>query len=52
MASIRVTPETLETEGNDLIGYGGDLASIVRLMKSSMDGMDLLRMHTLICIHL
>lgn len=29
MASIRVTPETLESEGNDLIGYGGDLADIL-----------------------
>lgn len=29
MASIRVTPETLEAEGNDLIGFGGDLADIL-----------------------
>lgn len=29
MASIRVTPETLESQGNDLIGYAGDLSDIL-----------------------
>ena len=34
MAGIRVTPETLSGQGNDLIGYAGDLADIL----SSIDG--------------
>ena len=34
MAGIRVTPETLSDQGNDLIGYAGDLADIL----SSIDG--------------
>ena len=34
MANIRVTPETLNSQGNDLIGYAGDLAEIL----SSIDG--------------
>ncbi len=29
MANIRVTPETLSSQGNDLIGYAGDLAEIL-----------------------
>ena len=29
MASIRVTPETLNTQGTDLIGYSGDLSDIL-----------------------
>lgn len=29
MANIRVTPETLNAQGNDLIGYAGDLADIL-----------------------
>ncbi len=29
MASIRVTPEMLSSQGNDLIGYSGDLADIL-----------------------
>lgn len=37
MASIRVTPETLETEGNDLIGYGGDLADILSLIDGKIN---------------
>ena len=37
MASIRVTPETLETEGNDLIGYGGDLADILSSIDSKIN---------------
>ncbi len=34
MASIRVTPETLSSEGKDLIAYGGDLADVLK----SIDG--------------
>ena len=37
MASIWVTPETLETEGNDLIGYGGDLADILSSIDSKIN---------------
>ena len=37
MASIRVTPETLETEGNDLIGYGGDLADILSSIDTKIN---------------
>lgn len=37
MASIRVTPETLESEGNDLIGYGGDLADILSSIDSKIN---------------
>ena len=37
MASIRGTPETLETEGNDLIGYGGDLADILSSIDSKIN---------------
>lgn len=37
MASIRVTPETLETEGNDLIGYGGDLADILNSIDTKIN---------------
>lgn len=44
MASIRVTPETLESEGNDLIGYSGDLADILELIDNKIteiiDGWD------------
>lgn len=37
MASIRVTPETLESEGNDLIGYGGDLADILSSIDTKIN---------------
>lgn len=37
MASIRVTPETLETQGKDLIGYGGDLADILKSIDSKIN---------------
>lgn len=37
MASIRVTPETLETEGNDLIEYGGDLAEILSSIETKIN---------------
>lgn len=44
MASIRVTPETLETQGNDLIGYAGDLSdtlsSIDAKITEIIDGWD------------
>ena len=34
MASIRVTPETLDSQGKDLINYSGDLSEIL----TSIDG--------------
>lgn len=34
MASIRVTPETLNAQGQDLIGYAGDMGDIL----STIDG--------------
>jgi WXG100 family type VII secretion target len=37
MASIRVTPETLNTQGNDLIAYAGDLAEILTSINSKID---------------
>lgn len=37
MASIRVTPETLESEGNNLIGYGGDLADILSSIDTKIN---------------
>jgi WXG100 family type VII secretion target len=37
MASIRVTPETLESEGNDLIGFGGDLADILSQIDAKIN---------------
>ncbi|GKU27259.1 hypothetical protein CFOLD11_40860 [Clostridium folliculivorans] len=44
MASIRVTPETLNGEGNDLIGYAGDLSDILKTIDSKVheiiDGWD------------
>ena len=44
MASIRVTPEALNAQGNDLIGYSGDLADILNSIDSKineiMDGWD------------
>ena len=44
MASIRVTPETLESKGNDLVGYAGDLSDILSSIDSKIseiiDGWD------------
>ncbi|MEG0091906.1 MAG: WXG100 family type VII secretion target [Oscillospiraceae bacterium] len=44
MASIRVTPETLNTQGNDLINYSGDLADILKSIEAKIseiiDGWD------------
>lgn len=37
MASIRVTPETLESQGNDLIGYAGDLSDILNNIDSKIN---------------
>lgn len=37
MASIRVTPETLNTQGNDLIGFAGDLADILKLIDGKIN---------------
>ena len=37
MASIRVTPETLNSQGNDLIGYSGDLADILSNIDSKIN---------------
>lgn len=37
MASIRVTPETLSEQGNDLIGYAGDLADILSQIDSKIN---------------
>lgn len=37
MASIRVTPETLNTQGNDLIGYAGDLKDILSSIDSKIN---------------
>lgn len=48
MASIRVTPEDLESQGNELIGFAGDLADVLNSIDSKineilMDGMDFRR---------
>lgn len=44
MADIRVTPETLEGQGNDLIGYAGDLSDILSSIDTKItdiiDGWD------------
>jgi len=37
MASIRVTPETLNSQGNDLIGYAGDLSDILSSIDSKIN---------------
>lgn|SRR5690554_6293337 len=37
MASIRVTPETLNTQGNDLVGYAGDLSDILLSIDSKIN---------------
>lgn len=36
MANIRVTPETLNEQGNDLIGYAGDLQEILDKVNSKV----------------
>lgn len=44
MASIRVTPETLDSEGHDLIGYADDLkttlVNIENKIQEIIDGWD------------
>lgn len=37
MASIRVTPETLSSQGNDLIGYSGELADILSSIDAKIN---------------
>lgn len=37
MASIRVTPETLNTQGNDLVGYAGELSEILVSIDSKIN---------------
>lgn len=37
MASIRVTPETLSTQGNDLVGYAGDLSDVLGLIEKKIN---------------
>lgn len=37
MASIRVTPETLNIQGNDLIGYSEGLAEILGSIESKIN---------------
>lgn len=37
MASIRVTPETLNSQGQDLIGYAGDLADILSSVDTKIN---------------
>lgn len=37
MANIRVTPETLSSQGNDLITYAGDLADILSSIDSKIN---------------
>lgn len=37
MANIRVTPETLNSQGNDLIGYAGDLTDILSSIDSKIN---------------
>ena len=37
MASIRVTPETLSTQGNDLVGYAGDLSDVLNLIEKKIN---------------
>ena len=44
MASIRVTPETLSTQGGDLVGYADDLTDILTAIDTKIgeiiDGWD------------
>lgn len=37
MASIRVTPETLNSQGQDLIGYASDLAEILSSVDTKIN---------------
>lgn len=37
MASIRVTPETLSEQGNELIGYSNDLADILKSIDTKIN---------------
>ena len=37
MASIRVTPEDLESQGNELIGFAGDLADVLNSIDSKIN---------------
>ncbi|MDE5670239.1 MAG: WXG100 family type VII secretion target [Eubacterium sp.] len=37
MASIRVTPETLSGQGQDLIGYAGDLTDILSSVDTKIN---------------
>lgn len=37
MASIRVTPETLSSEGDDLIAYAGDLSDVLKSIDSKIN---------------
>lgn len=44
MAELRVTPENLEAQGNDLVGYAGDLTDILTQINTKItditDGWD------------
>ena len=37
MATIRVTPEELNTQGQDLIGYAGDLGDILTAINTKVN---------------
>ena len=37
MASIRVTPETLDGQGKELIGYAGDLKDVLGLIDTKIN---------------
>lgn len=37
MASIRVTPETLDSQGKDLIGYAGDLEDVLKSIDAKIN---------------
>lgn len=37
MASIRVTPETLDSQGNELKGYGKELENILKSIDSKIN---------------
>ena len=37
MANIRVTPETLRTQGNDLVGYAEDLRDILAAIHTKIN---------------
>ena len=40
MADIRVTPETLESQGNELVGFAGDLESILKSIETKIGEID------------